>query len=81
MEGEGEEGRFGVEQPGTVSLLAGRTPPSLARLRSKHLRDATKTREPPSVQNLDTSRREYFFGSEARKKETKRKKVWDGVFS
>lgn len=31
-----------MEQPGTESLLAGRTPPSLARQRSKHLPDVTE---------------------------------------
>lgn len=75
-----EGGRFGVEQPGTELLLAGRTPPSLARLRSKLLPDVTKTREPPSERNHDTSRREYFLRERVEEKRRKKKKVWDGVF-
>lgn len=68
--------RFGEEQPGTESLLAGRTPPSSARQRSKHLPDVTK--EQPSVWNLDASRREHFPWRELKKKTEG--KVWDAVF-
>lgn len=75
-----ERGRFGVEQPGTESLLAGRTPPSLARLRSKLLPDVTKTREPPSERNHDTSRREYFLRERVEEKGEKRKKFGTEFF-
>lgn len=70
-----EGGRFGVEQPGTESLLAGRTPPSLARLRSKLLPDVTKTREPPSERTTTRRDGNIFCGSESRKKEKKEKSL------
>lgn len=69
--------RFGVEQPGTESLLAGRTPPSLARQRSKHLPDVTKASR---ACGTSTRRDGNSFTGVSRGKRSERKKVWDAVF-